>query len=253
MHLCEERDFFRTTYPKYWRATEKLRSANAVHRSYQDASLSRLRLRPDLRILEAGCGSGELMYKVERSQPGLHVVGVDLGLASLEDARRRLDKAVFAQSDLCSLPFPEHTFDVVYCSSVLWYVESPCVAIRELVRVTRPGGAFLFDVRNRWHVSAILAAWMVGIRRLLGSKQPRYHLISLRRLEHLVASLPVAAQVEGFFAVAPTRFPLLDGLFQGKGTKRRGAMSRLQRLTFGPYQGRMRPFCEKLLTTGRKQ
>lgn len=94
--------------------------------------------------LEVGCGIGVGVANLARS--GCHVVGVDQSEPMLDWARRRArEHGVSERVDLVvasatDLPFDDGRFDVAYAESVLAFVDDPARAIREMVRVTRPGG-----------------------------------------------------------------------------------------------------------------
>jgi ubiquinone/menaquinone biosynthesis C-methylase UbiE len=97
------------------------------------------------RVLEAGCGTGLVL---ERLQAGAgSAVGIDLSLGMLAQARRRGLPVVHA--DLLHLPFPDGTFDVVCSFKVLAHVERITAAVAELARVTRPGGHLVLEFYNR--------------------------------------------------------------------------------------------------------
>lgn len=96
-------------------------------------------------VLEVGCGIGVGVANLARDR-GCHVVGVDRSEAMIDWARRRVrEHGVEAQvelvvADATALPFEDDRFDVAYAESVLAFVDDPVRAIREMVRVTRPGG-----------------------------------------------------------------------------------------------------------------
>jgi SAM-dependent methyltransferase len=94
-------------------------------------------------LLDAGCGAGRHCFgALER---GAHVAGVDLDRASLKLALggmslRRGPGAGVLQGDVFRLPFGDGRFDRVICSEVMEHVHDYSAAVRELVRVLRPGG-----------------------------------------------------------------------------------------------------------------
>lgn len=96
-------------------------------------------------ILEVGCGAGD-DARIVASHVGEsgRVVGIDLSDFMVEEARRRAAglprDIVFTQGDVLSLAFPDNTFDGCRCERVLQHVSDPAQAIREMVRVTKPGG-----------------------------------------------------------------------------------------------------------------
>ena len=95
------------------------------------------------RVLDAGCGGGGMC--VSFAEEASAVVGIDLS-DRFRDAGTRLaaEKGVtgiaFAQADGASLPFRDAAFDVVLSHAVIEHVAQPLEYLRELNRVTRPGG-----------------------------------------------------------------------------------------------------------------
>lgn len=92
---------------------------------------------PGVRVLDVGCGSGELV--AEAAATGATATGVDPAPGMVEVARRAgLDVRV---ADAESLPWPDGTFDVVLSINALHLTEDPVAALREAARVVRPGGS----------------------------------------------------------------------------------------------------------------
>jgi SAM-dependent methyltransferase len=96
-------------------------------------------------VLNVGCGIGVGSAYIA-SKYGCRVVGVDISEKMIEWSRQRAreerveDKVEFQTADVLELPFEADRFDVVFCESVLAFVEDKLRAIRECVRVARPGG-----------------------------------------------------------------------------------------------------------------
>jgi len=105
----------------------------------------------DLEILDVGCGGGLLAEEFARL--GSTVTGVDPSTKSLEAARRHAADAGLSISYEAGvaeeLPFPDASFDAVYCCDVLEHVEDLDRVVGEAARVLKPGGAYLFDTINR--------------------------------------------------------------------------------------------------------
>ncbi len=100
-------------------------------------------LRPGMSVLDVGCGPGTITAGLaERVGPG-RVVAADAAETVLDEARANtagLDNVEFAVADVHALDFPDGTFDVVHAHQVLQHVADPVGALREMRRVTRPGG-----------------------------------------------------------------------------------------------------------------
>ncbi|MGW1717122.1 class I SAM-dependent methyltransferase [Streptomyces sp. NPDC002156] len=102
-------------------------------------------LKPHMRILDIGCGPGTITADLAELVPDGHVTGVDRAPAILDQARttaaeRGLGNVEFAVADVHALDFPDDTFCVVHAHQVLQHVGDPVRALREMHRVTKPGG-----------------------------------------------------------------------------------------------------------------
>jgi SAM-dependent methyltransferase len=100
--------------------------------------------RGDLRLLDAGCGTGGTTVELRRFG---EVVGVDLAWEALEPARARgLNR--LAQGSIERLPFRSATFDAVTSFEVVYHlgVADDTRALTEIRRVLKPGGLFLLRV-----------------------------------------------------------------------------------------------------------
>ena len=100
--------------------------------------LDSLKVGPDTRLLDAGCGAGGA--SVLARQRGAVVSGCDLSEALLNIARERLAGADLRIGELEDVPFPEGSFDAVMAINSIQFTPDPLRATQELVRVTAPGG-----------------------------------------------------------------------------------------------------------------
>ena len=100
---------------------------------------------PKLKLLDVGAGSGTITASFAKLLPDGHVTGVDLKEDILPRARTVAEIAgvkniKFQQGDSKKLPFEDGTFDVVFCHQMLTHIAAPYDALREMLRVTKPGG-----------------------------------------------------------------------------------------------------------------
>jgi ubiquinone/menaquinone biosynthesis C-methylase UbiE len=98
----------------------------------------------ELRILDAGCGTGEITFRLGEIYPQARVVGVDIIDAHLTLARSRAaslgPRVTFEHQSIFELNVPDRTFDLVVCRHVLHSIPQADRVIAELARVTRSGG-----------------------------------------------------------------------------------------------------------------
>lgn len=93
------------------------------------------------RILDAGCGTGQVTRALQERCPTASLTGVDASSAMLERAAGRGRWAELARVDLDGpLPFPDRWFDAIVSSNVLYSLPRPGFTLGELGRVMKPGG-----------------------------------------------------------------------------------------------------------------
>lgn len=108
--------------------------------------------RPAARVLDLGCGDGQLTARAAAVVPGARVLGMDWSRAALDRASGRGVSVVQAELDGVDLPFPDGAFDVVMMNEVVEHLVEVDRAVAEARRVLTPGGFLLLSTPN-------LAAW----------------------------------------------------------------------------------------------
>ena len=121
---------------------DRLEASPMVQRSRQEF-LGGLPCRPGERVLDAGCGVGGNTRQLRT------LVGATGRVLGLDASRQMLQRAgglstaqriAYGAGDLCYLPLATGSFDGAICDRVLMHLPHPLTAVRELVRVLRPGG-----------------------------------------------------------------------------------------------------------------
>jgi demethylmenaquinone methyltransferase/2-methoxy-6-polyprenyl-1,4-benzoquinol methylase len=110
-------------------------------RLWRRAVVKAVAARPGERILDIAAGTGTSSEPWADEE--IEVVPADFSLGMLRVGRRRRPDMAFTAADAMSLPFADESFDVVTMSFGLRNVADPEVALREFLRVTRPGGRLL--------------------------------------------------------------------------------------------------------------
>ncbi|MGZ9234176.1 MAG: class I SAM-dependent methyltransferase [Anaerolineales bacterium] len=156
--------------------------------------LVRPHLKAGSRLLEIGCGAGNLL--LQATVHGSYPMALDLSMQALTFVRSRLEEAtsgVEAPGDFaCTqavgelLPLADASFDCILLSEVIEHLEAPQISIREAVRVLRPGGRLLITTPNyrsfwplmEWTIDRLnMAPKMAGEQHI-----SRFHLSSLKKM-----------------------------------------------------------------------
>lgn len=104
---------------------------------------------PEDKLLDIGCGEGG--YALFSARRGAEIVLADIDAGKLEIARQRLEaagavKVTTLTTDAAPIPVADDTFSRVVAMEVLEHVDDPTAFVRELARVTAPGGLILLTV-----------------------------------------------------------------------------------------------------------
>ena len=168
-----------TNDPDYYIRFLDQASADASFQAYKRHSFALLDLQPGRHVLDVGCGTGEdARAMASLVAPGGQVVGVDGSQAMIATARQRSENCglpvEFQTGDAHRLDFAEDSFDASRADRIFMHLAEPEQALREMMRVTRPGGRVLvyevdfetitIDLPDRARTRAIINTWCDGFR-----------------------------------------------------------------------------------------
>jgi ubiquinone/menaquinone biosynthesis C-methylase UbiE len=195
----------------------KLLQFNAFAAPELQQLIALLKLRTGMRVLDAGCGTGDALSWLARCVgPDGQVVGTELAAAHVRVTRERMPPGVSVlQADLQYPPLAAQSFDVIWCSNTLHHLREPAAGLRALVSLLRPDGrvalvqsallpemVFAWDARLERKVTAAVRRYyqhrygvserdLTGVRNMVGFLQQaglvnvRAHTLLIERIAPL--------------------------------------------------------------------
>ncbi|WP_424811153.1 class I SAM-dependent methyltransferase [Roseococcus sp. YIM B11640] len=119
-------------------------------RALAEPFLDVLDLRPGAKVLDAGCGTGALTAAILARDPTAQATGVDVGEAYVEAARAAIPEARFEVGDIASMRIPSGSQDAALGLLVMAFLPDPPAAVKEMARVTVPGGVVATAMWDFW-------------------------------------------------------------------------------------------------------
>lgn len=143
--IASTRSFYETVADAYARAIPDAGHEPSIDRAMIHDFATRLPDQGDVRVLDAGCGTGRLTGHLSMLNPAVTPTGVDLSPAMLKHAKLAWPDHSFVEADLARLPFEdEHFHGVLAWYSIIHTAPQGLMALfTELRRVLRPGGLLL--------------------------------------------------------------------------------------------------------------
>jgi SAM-dependent methyltransferase len=121
---------------------------------------------PAERILDLGCGDGQLTGRILAS--GAFVIGVDADPRMVDAARKLGIETHHAAAEL--LPFADRTFDAVFSNAALHWVRDQDAMMAQVHRVLKPGGRFVAEMGGHGNIAAIRVG-MMAVLELLSDRR----------------------------------------------------------------------------------
>jgi trans-aconitate 2-methyltransferase len=123
---------------------------------------------PGERILDVGCGTGQLTAEIAGA--GAHVLGIDRSASMIAQARHNYPELAFEECDATALPYLEE-FDAVFSNATLHWVRNAEEAAARFHRALKPGGRFVAEFGGRGNTRRLLEAVFEELR-ATGVKAP---------------------------------------------------------------------------------
>ena len=149
--------------------------SGGMHHLWRKRAIEVLAPKPDARLLDVCCGTGDLSFALAESlQPAGAVVGTDFTPQMIDEANAKAGERAtpaavsFQVADAMDLPFEDDTFDGATVSFGIRNVVDPRAGLAEMARVVKPGGKVLvlefgqpgglFGVTFRWYSRVLMPA-----------------------------------------------------------------------------------------------
>ncbi|MDQ3022117.1 MAG: class I SAM-dependent methyltransferase [Bacteroidota bacterium] len=116
---------------------------------YAKDLIERISSRKFSSVLELACGTGRVTQYLIVSQPDAKIIATDVNPDMLEIAKKKVTgkNIEWKQADMQEIPFDDSSFDLIICQYGVMFVPDKVKAYKEVYRVLKPGGVFLF---NTW-------------------------------------------------------------------------------------------------------
>ncbi len=108
-------------------------------------SIKNLNIKPDAKVIDLCCGTGDLTRIIKQIEPDADVTGIDFSEKMLEIAlsKNKNNQIEYLQGDVTNLPYPDNTFDFAVMGFGLRNIQNAEKAVEEIYRILKPSGCFM--------------------------------------------------------------------------------------------------------------
>ena len=142
----------RTEFNK-WARAGKGENMERGHRPVGEQAIAKMRVNPEARVLDVGCGSGWATRLLADYASNGRVAGIDISDDMVELARESSQSHANVDYEVASaekLPFADNEFTHAFSMESLYYYRNVLQALKEIHRVLKPGGLFVAVVDLYW-------------------------------------------------------------------------------------------------------
>jgi SAM-dependent methyltransferase len=133
-------------YLKLAEVEDRMWYFRSLHRHVHTWLAAGLRNRKDAEVLDAGCGTGGLILRLQQREPDWRFTGLDFSALACELGAKRCPRAKIHEGSITALPFADASFDALVSADVICQVDNPATALSEFFRCLRPGGTVVINV-----------------------------------------------------------------------------------------------------------
>jgi len=152
----------------------KLRQFNLFAERELCQLIESLQLSPGMRILDAGCGSGEALRWLQQAVGEQETVtGIDLAAAHVAAARAAAPRVQVQQGDLLTLTIPDASLDLIWCVNTLNHMKDPVSVLTRLRAALRPHGRIA--VGQSLLLPEMFFAWDARLERITNEAVRQYY------------------------------------------------------------------------------
>jgi trans-aconitate 2-methyltransferase len=136
---------------------------------YGESLIELLDPKPGERILDLGCGTGQLTQKI--AERGADVLGLDASPEMIGQARQNFPSLRFVLQDATAMSFAEE-FDAVFSNAALHWIPDATAVAQGIFRALRMGGRMVAELGGKGNIRQIESAIETVLRRYLGDSLP---------------------------------------------------------------------------------
>lgn len=162
IHMTSADQSLKTQYQDATNVSARIR----LHRDYSTNQegwfpwlLRQINLKPQMKVLEIGCGNGALWKEnLDKLPKDIFITLSDISEGMLRDAKESIGKDsrfTYKRFDCHKIPYKENEFDIVIANHVLFYFEDIDVVLEEIKRVLKNKGTFICSTYSSKHMKEI--------------------------------------------------------------------------------------------------
>ena len=114
-----------------------------THKFIKKLAIKELNIKPNSKVLDLCCGTGDLGSIIKETEPTCDITGVDFSENMLEIARKRNPKNTYWNFDTTNLPFEKNSFDYIVMGFGLRNIVQKNKALEEIHRILKPNGTVI--------------------------------------------------------------------------------------------------------------